>query len=214
LGAIAYADHPLTIEQVTAVAKNLAVPPSARDDAQRLHVRVLAGDSLALEYFEGIILETIPRRLERHFPRVPWDFAVDAAVDASLEYAAAPRRSDPTRLPSVVDFVYMIARRNLVNRLQSEFKRKQRERRYFSERPIAHSLQPEMRTSRDDVVAALMAVTWDPAERDAVRQWLDGAESDRIAAALGYANLSLQDRRREAKRFKDRLIKRLSRRIR
>jgi len=65
-------------------------------------------------------------------------------VDASLEYSAAPHSFDAVRLPSVIDFVYMIARRNLLNRLDSELKRKQRERRYSQQQQLASSFQLEV----------------------------------------------------------------------
>jgi hypothetical protein len=56
-----------------------------------------------------------------------------------------------------------------------------------------------------------MAVIADPNERRAAELWLDDAGNDMIADALGAGHLPLADRRREAKRFKDRLLKRLSR---
>ncbi len=144
LGAIAYADHTLSIEELVAVANSISMSRAPHDDPQRLHVRVLVGDSLALEHLDAAFLRIIPRRLEKSFPRVPWDFAVDAAVDASLEYSAAPHSFDAVRLPSVIDFVYMIARRNLLNRFDSELKRKQRERRYSQQQQLASSFQLEV----------------------------------------------------------------------
>jgi CheY-like chemotaxis protein len=90
LGAIAYADQPLWIDDVLALAESLSTPPSPLDSPERLHARVLAGDPGALECLDAVFLKAVPARLERMFPRGPWDFAVDAATDASLEYAAKP----------------------------------------------------------------------------------------------------------------------------
>jgi hypothetical protein len=53
--------------------------------------------------------------------------------------------------------------------------------------------------------------TYLEAEWRAVQLWLDDAANDAIAAALGYAQVDHQKQRREVKRFKDRLLKRLSR---
>lgn len=139
------------------------------------------------------------------------EFAVDATEDASLEYGANPARFDPSRLRSVVDFVYVIARRNLLDRLRAETALKHRESAYAKEHGAV--AVPQMREPRSDIDlwAGILAVTTDPKERRATELWLDGAGTLSIAQALGYGHLPADGQRAEVKRFKDRLIKRLSR---
>jgi len=214
LGAMAYADRPLSIDDVLALAESLTTPASPLDSPQRLHARVLAGDPGALECLDTVFLKAVPARLERTFPRAPSDFAMDAAVDASLEYAANPTKFDPSRLPSVVDFVYMVARRNLTDRLRAESAFEDRQARYAGLQTVV--LLPDRQTGRSDIDlwACVLAVTIDPRERRAAKLWLDEAGNAAIAEALGVGYLPSDDQRREAKRFKDRLLKRLSRYLR
>jgi CheY-like chemotaxis protein len=214
LGAMAYADQPLSIGDLLALVESLTTPASPLDSPERLHARVLAGDPGALECLDAIFLKIVPARLERMFPRAPWDFAVDAATDASLEYAANPAKFDPSRLPSVVDFVSMVARRNLTDRLRAESAFQDRQARYAGTKMVVLTPDSQSRRSDIDVWAGVLAVTIDPRERRAAKLWLEGARNDAIAEALGMGHLRADDQRPEVKRFKDRLLKRLSRYLR
>jgi CheY-like chemotaxis protein len=211
LGAIAYADQPLSIDDILALADSLTAAPSPRDDPLRLHTRFLAGHPGALDCLASVFLKVLPPRLRRAFPRVPWDFTLDAATDACLEYAANPARFDRFRSASIVDFVYLIARRNLANRVRAEIALKNREVRYAGEQMVFLPPRLPIRGSDVDLWASVSALTIHPRERRAAELWLDDAGNDAIAEALGVGHLAQEDRRREAKRFKDRLLKRLSR---
>jgi hypothetical protein len=68
-----------------------------------------------------------------------------------------------------------------------------------------------VRATRIDLWTSISATTPDGPEREAARLWIDEAGTDAIAAALGLAHLATDEQRREVKRFKDRLLKRLSR---
>jgi CheY-like chemotaxis protein len=85
LGATAYADQPLSIDDILALAETLTAPPSPCDDPLRLHARFLAGQPGALDCLASVFLKVLPARLGRAFPRVPWDFTFDAVTDACLE---------------------------------------------------------------------------------------------------------------------------------
>ena len=211
LGAYAYADQPLSIDDILTLAEWMTAPPSPHDDPVHLHARVLAGQPGALNCLAGVFLQRLPPRLQRAFPRVPWDFTFDAVTDACLEYAGNPARFDPSLSASIVDFLYLIARRNLADRVRAEIALKNRELRYAGEQMV--TLLPERQAGRSaiDLSASLLAVTIDSLERRAVQLWLDDAANDAIAAALGYAQVDHEKQRREVKRFKDRLLKRLSR---
>jgi DNA-binding response OmpR family regulator len=211
LGAMTYVDQPLSIDDILALADSLTAPPSPHDDPLRLHTCFLAGQPHALDCLASVFLKALPRRLRRAFPGVPWDFTLDAATDACLEYAANPARFDRSRNASIVDFVYLIARRNLANRVRAEIALKHREVRYAEEQMAFLHPRLPIRGSDINLCAAMSTLTTDPRERRAAELWLDDAGNDAIAEALGVGHWAQEDRRREAKRFKDRLLKRLSR---
>lgn len=206
-----------TGEDIVALAPTCRYPYGAapftqgEDDPQRLHDRYVAGDPDALGCLSSVFLRVLPRRLERAYPRAPWDFAEDAVLDATLEYGANPRRFDPTRCGSILDFAYLVARRNLLNRLHAESSRKAREARFAGETPAFVPDDVQMERSGLDLWRAIVAVTIDSRERHAIELWLDGEGNDAIAQALGLGCVPPDVRRREAKRFKDRMVKRLSR---
>jgi CheY-like chemotaxis protein len=211
LGALAYSDQPLSNDDILALAETLTVAPSPSDDPLRLHTQFLAGRPSALDCLASAFLMILPPRLARAFPRVPRDFTIDAATDACLEYAANPTRFDPSRSASIVDFVYLIARRNLADRLRAEIALKNREVRYARKQPVTFIPELPMRRSDIGVWAAVAAVTINSSERLAVELWLADAGSEAVAQALGMGHWDQEDRRRGVKRFKDRLLKRLSR---
>lgn len=211
LGALAYADQPLSIDDILALAESLTTPPSPRDDPAQLHSRLLAGQPGALECLDTVFLQALPKRLASAFPRAPWDLTVDAVMEACLEYGANPAKFDPSRHSSILDFMYLIARRNLVDCLRAESTRRNRELRYAREQTVVLAPDPDSGRSDIDVWAAVSTVTIDSRERRAVELWLDGAGNDRVAEALGVGHLRAGERQREVKRFRDRLLKRLSR---
>jgi CheY-like chemotaxis protein len=208
-GVLAHIDHSPSGEEAIALVGSLTKPPCVCDTPGQLHTRVLAGSPGALECLDALFLRRSPPRLQRAFPGVPWDFTIDATVDASLGYAAAPSSFDPLRLPDVIDFVYLIARRNLANRLSAERQRRIREEQYAREHAIGAGsrLQHEIR----ELWRALVVVTDTSAERRAIRCWLDGGSSHAVAGCLGVGDLPTHIQQREVKRFKDRVLKRLSR---
>lgn len=215
LGALAYVDQPLPIEVLVTLARGLTRPLSAFDDPNQLHCRFLAGDPGALDCLDAIFLKVLPRRLHRAFTRAPFDFAEDAVATACVEYGGrAAARYDPSRLPSVLDFVYAIAWRNLANRLHSEVARTNRERRWATESPVAQLPDSEGVAGAFDARLAVFALITDPRERKAAEVLLRGGTSGDIAAALGLAHLPPGDRSRACKQFRDRIIKRLSRYVR
>ena len=209
LGALAYADQPLSSDTLLAIARTLVRPPSARDNPDDLHRRVLAGDPAALDALLQICLRELPRRLERGFPREPWDFAVDAVSDACLFYATVGVRRVP-RAASVLNFLYSVAWRRLDDRRRAARARATRERRWASQHPTTNV---DNFPSSFDLWEMIVSATKDVRERRAAELWLEGATSDAIAVALGGEHLPQAGRRRVAKQFKDRLMKRFSRHV-
>ena len=134
----------------------MTAPPSPSDALLQLHIRSLTGEPGALDCLDSVFLKTLPPRLRRLFPHAPWDFTVDATTDAYLEYGANPARFDPSRNSSIIDFVYLIARRNLTNRLRAETALKDREARYAREQTMV--LPRGLQTGRSDIRAARKSI--------------------------------------------------------
>jgi RNA polymerase sigma-70 factor, ECF subfamily len=180
-----------------------------------LHLRVLQGDRLALDLLVEEILHSLLRDLRRAFHRVPFDLIVDAAEDALLDYAAHPDRFDVARQVPLAWFLRYAAIRNLRNLMRAEERRHAREAKYARDLTI---IRPTRFSSTahgpiDHLMRArVLAVAHDDGERRALLRWLDGVRAtSAFADALGITHLSPDEQRREVKRFKDRLLKRLSR---
>jgi CheY-like chemotaxis protein/DNA-directed RNA polymerase specialized sigma24 family protein len=210
LGALAYADQPLSLEALLATARALVRPPCASSDPDDLHRRVMAGDPAALDRLVHICLRQLPSRLQCAFPREPWDLSVDAVSDACLFYATGGARRVPDGA-SVLNFLFKIAWRRLSDARRSAAARAAREQRWAIEQPTTTG--PADIAQAFDVWGLIVSVTKDVRERRAAELWLDRATTDAIATALGAGHLPPADRGRTAKQFKDRLIKRLSRRL-
>jgi CheY-like chemotaxis protein len=215
LGALAYVDQPLSVDMLVGLARSLIKPPSPNDDPNHLHTRVLAGDPGAIECLDAIFLKKLPPRLERAFPRGPWDFAVDAVSAACLEYAGgAARLFDQSTRRSVVDFVFALAWRNLDDQLRSEASRARRQEKWLRERLVVAEPEVHPPARGLDLWAATMTVTRNLRERQAAEVLLNGGNVLQIASALGCGHLPTTERGRVAKQFRERLIKRLSRYVR
>lgn len=215
LGALAYVDQPLWLDDIIALARSLTRPPSERDDPNDLHARVVAGDPGALECLCVVLLKRLRPRLERAFPRLSWDLAEEEVSRACMEYAAgAALRFHPSTARSVVDFVYGIARRNLADRWRSESARKGRERRRAMAR--ATVVRPDFDVpARDSFVRSLiLSLVVNGREKRAAEEWLAGGTHEEIGVALGSGHLGVKGCRQAGKRFTDLMIKRASRYVR
>ena len=67
LGALAYADQPLSLDDLLALVENLTSAPSPRDDPLRLHQRFLAGHPGALDAWPACISNRFPRGCSARF---------------------------------------------------------------------------------------------------------------------------------------------------
>ena len=107
-----------------------------------------------------------------------------------------------------------MARRNLANRLRAELALKRREARYASDQVVRLRSDPDITRLSIDLWASIVEVTNGPRERRAAALWLDDSENDVIAEALGTRHLPAPEQAHEVRRFKERLMKRLSRHFR
>lgn len=211
LGALAYVDQPLWIDTLVPLARSLSRPITEQDDPDELHRRVVAGDPCALECLDRIFLKRLPPRLERAFPATAWDLLTEAVSDACLEYGAAAARLHPCGNRSIIDLMFGIAWRNVVDRNRSENSRKNREHRWALTKSPLVMPDVEILDRTIDVAATIIAVTKDDREYQAARIWLSGGTREEIGAALVGRLSDSASRIRSGKQFIDRLKKRLSR---
>lgn len=183
-----------------------------------LHERVTRGDDAALNLLAARILLTLRRALRRGFPRVSDDLLADAVDDALMEYADRPNRFDTTRGVPLRRFLECAARRNLANLLKAEARRRLREAAYGdqvlrSEYCDNYHEECVVGTGEDsEFLRAMLSVISNDIEREAFLGWLRGVRKTyETAQALGLSHLSPADQKREVKRFRERIVKRLRR---
>jgi hypothetical protein len=183
----------------------------------RHHERVQQGDPSALNELAGELLQRLPRTVRLGYAFVPADVVADAIEDAILDYAKNPATFAATAGIPIYRLFQLAARRNLANTLRNDSRRRARELRYAELACHGHSSERCASASfaADDLLREALRLIPIPAERKAFREWFRGEQSTRrIAAVLGLAHLDPQTQRREVKRFKERIAKRLRNRFR
>jgi hypothetical protein len=180
---------------------------------QELCDRILGGDLPALDELARHLLPILTRRLRRKNRFAPQDLVWNACADAILEYAANPRRFDPTRRVPIDRFLQVIAIRNLTDVLKADMRRQTREAAYAELQNWCVWPSETLIADRAfDAVRRIQSVVDEGNERIALTEWLKGERRTiRLASLLGLSQLSTLDQRREVKRFKDRMRKRASR---
>lgn len=186
-----------------------------------LHRRLVSGDASIVDALTALLFYHVQRRLEAAFTRTDRDYILDATVDAIMEYLAEPSRFDPGRNVPLHRFLYLAARRNVVNALDAQSRRHAREHLYAvlatsraaAAPPSGFELeQPHQERGAEEFARRVLSLANTDAERAALRCWLDGERRTMpLAAALGCGHLPIAAQRHEVKRFKDRLLKRIRR---
>jgi DNA-directed RNA polymerase specialized sigma24 family protein len=178
-----------------------------------LHERVVAGEEDALRELIGKMHPSIRLKLRRRFRRASDDLIADAVEDAIVHYTLKPNSYDPARGVPVFAFLYLAARRNLIDAIKVERRRRHREQDYADTIPekgldhwVGRHNRPLVAVYRDLHACSKVA------EREALRVWFAGEHrTGPIATALGLAALPPGHQQKAVKRFKDRIKKRLSR---
>jgi len=202
-----------------ATALNCAREKLAKPSLADLHRRIQRGDVAALNALAERLLSTVPRLLRRRFPRASLESLMEAVEDAILEYSGHLDRVDltangGTRIDRLVQYA---ASRNVINLLQSEARRRAREAYYANELARHNALRPwnpAYSETRTEILRRLLPAITNIAERKAFVSMLDEAPALEVADALGLSHLPIGERRRAVKQFRERIIKRLSRRCR
>jgi len=183
-----------------------------------LHTRVIGGDLAALDAIAEDVLPRLRQALRRAFRRIADDTLQDAAEDAIMDYARCPQDFHPSSAESLDRCLYRAAWRNVANSLDSEVKRRRRESRYATEtaREDATRRMSQFSDSIEgDLMRQILKLATNDGERTALACWLTGERrTEPLAQALGVGVLSIVEQRRTVKQFKDRILKRIRRRVR
>jgi hypothetical protein len=179
----------------------------------RLHQRVLEHDAHALEETAAMLMPLLCRRLQRGFPRVPDEWIIDGVEDAVLEYLWRPERYDVDRGVSLVTFLEIAARCNLIDVMRADERRRHREASYArTASTVVTPVDSLDRWQLRAAVSALLRTASNDREHAALRLWITGERRiEPLAAALGLSWTPPIDRQRAVKQFKDRCLKRATR---
>jgi hypothetical protein len=195
--------------------------------------RLREGDPVASNDFAAAYLGSLGRTLRRYFPGDDTADVETAAEDAIWSFILEPDTYDAS-LITIVSYLTMAAKRDLENIRNKEFRHGKRragwgEREEDVELPSrVENIQgselddPARIAELNETIAEKMAVLrrrvaavdedLSPGEIDALLLVMDGErKTERFAEALGITHLPLAEQRREVKRFKDRMGKRLVR---
>lgn len=187
-----------------------------------IHQRLLKKDPIAPSELVENYIKPLVLTLGRQFPNLDDPhFVHDAAVDALLNYAQHPERFNPEK-GTLSSYLLMSARGDLMNRLKSEGRRRQREVHIkdVELQPDLWNISLEERgnielplgLSMADIESQVEEIITDPIDRKLLELMLDGERQTRCyAEVLGITHLRMDEQRRQVKRAKDRLIKRLQR---
>ena len=135
--------------------------------------------------------------------------------DAFMDYARCPRRFHSSRFKSLDRFLYTSAWRNVADSLTADARRRRREARFVRETAF-HDGSPKFTDQSvgigSNTTPWLLDVATDDSERQALKRWLLGERrTGPLAQSLCFDGLPVPAQRREVKKFKDRIRKRLAR---
>jgi hypothetical protein len=197
--------------------------------AHALHRRLLEEDPVAPSDLADAYLEPLSVWMVRQNPRIDEDLCVTAAEDAILNLGKNPRSYDSSR-GTLDAYLRMAAKGDLKNLLARERKHRERRVPYDSVELSPHlrkyvqdeDSDPQQVAVRHETVNELhgrlrvvrrrIDASLSPAEARVMDLMQAGErKTTSYAEALGITHLAPADQRREVKRVKDRLSKRLVR---
>ncbi len=186
---------------------------------REVHDRLLQGDPTASADCAGAVIGPLTKRLERRFPELrASDVLVDAVTDAVFSYLRRPGQYDPTRR-GLLGFLAMAAEGDLKNALAKLHRRKKMEvplddvdlDAAAGNRMVGPG-DPAGEVDLDEIRTGVSALFDDPRDRQLADLVLEGERSiEPFARILRLEGLPIDEQRREVKRHKDRIKKRLER---
>jgi DNA-directed RNA polymerase specialized sigma24 family protein len=186
-----------------------------------LHRRLCDGDRTASDELAALLLDPLVERISRQFPRADEHWHFQAVADALLDYCARPHHFDERRGVPLAPFLLMTCRRNMLNLLRGEARRRTRKGQAAQLSatssveldPVAGNLiQQEESAQLHQQEEDYMNLLQDPQDQQILALRLRGERSTvAFAAILGISHLPIEVQRREVKRAKDRIDKILRR---
>jgi RNA polymerase sigma-70 factor (ECF subfamily) len=180
-----------------------------------LHQRLLEGDPLAYGEVFAMYMERLATKLERIGYDV--DVARDAALEAVLAYRAKPERYDPRKV-HLFTYIMGVAKHKAVDRWRSIQAEGQREKKQGDVELLRRTPKDSMEQMETYVrVRQLVDLLeegglLDERDQAVLRLFLiEEKSTDEVAKVLRLPPMSKEDRQREAKRHRDRLMKLLER---
>ncbi len=186
-----------------------------RSKLLELHERLLSGDRVASEEIAELLLMPLITRLSRSFSRTDVQVVSDGVTDAILDYCARPQIFNPLRGVPLGGFLSMAGRRNILNFIRGEARRKAREERFAraSSSKVVELYPSTGNTQRKEIIEGqrktkLMRILTDPVDKKIFDLQLRGERrTEAFAKVMGISSLAVGDQRRAVKRAKDRIRK-------
>jgi RNA polymerase sigma-70 factor, ECF subfamily len=186
---------------------------------REIHERLLAGDVTAPAELVEALLERLLHRLTKKYPKLgDPDLLCDAVTDALMSYIKRPAQFDPAKR-TLMGFLVMAAEGDLRNALAKAKRRRQKEipLKDVELKVAAGNSELEEENSdteleREKLRQALPVIFEDPKDLAMVELMMFGERTTgAFAEVLKLQHLPAEQQRREVKRHKDRLKKRLER---
>lgn len=186
-----------------------------------IHQRLLARDPVAPAELAEAVLQPLVRKL-RKAHRVEDELLVEAATDALVDYLKEPGKFDPEKR-GLFGYLVMAATGDLRNAFDKQGRRQQREVSLdaLSAVEVAEACRKKDETEKRAVARVdsrrmsqqIADLFPDPKDRQLLELILDNErKTEPYAHVLGFLDsLSVDAQRREVKRHKDRIKKRLER---
>jgi RNA polymerase sigma-70 factor, ECF subfamily len=184
-----------------------------------IHKKLLAQEVTAPAELAEVLLEPLIHRLTRKFPKLPdSDLLYDAVTDALMSYVKRPAQFDPAKR-SLMGFLVMAAEGDLHNALAKEKRRRQKEI-SFKDVELGEAAgksevedgNSETEPAEEKLRQALPRIFEDPKDLVMVEMMISGERTtEAFVEVLKLQHLPIEQQRREVKRHKDRLKKRLER---
>jgi len=193
------------------------MPPE--DWYQRIHKRLLAEDATASAELVETIMDELTEKLGGRYPNQRGsDLIADAITEALMGYIKNPAQYKPEKM-GLFSYLLMSANGDMLNSLAKVRRRKEI---FFEDVELeaadgkefveAVAVGPETRIHAQRLRKEIYELFDDPKDRDIASLIIEGERStEAFAEIIGIKDMSDDEKRREVKRHKDRIKKRLER---
>ena len=189
----------------------------SEDWYQRIHKRLLEEDATApAELVETIMDELTEKLGGRHPNQRGSDLLADAITEALMGYIKNPAQYNPEKM-GLFSYLLMSANGDLLNSLAKVRRRKEIlwgdvELEAADGKEFAEAVGPETRLQAQRLRKEVYELFDDPKDRGLASLIIEGERSTQaFAEIIGIKDMSDDEKRREVKRHKDRIKKRLER---